>query len=49
MDVVKCIQVAVVWADIVLCEVGKLLLYVFGAALVGGFCALVWEYRRRKR
>ena len=47
MDWATRIQVAVVWADIVICEVGKMLLYAFGAAVVGGLAALVGEYYRR--
>ena len=43
------IQVGVVWADIILCEVGKALLYVLAAGAVGGLAALVCEYYRRRR
>jgi hypothetical protein len=43
------ILVAVAWADLILCEVGKILAMVIPAALIGALAALVFEYQRRKR
>ena len=40
------IQVGVAWADIIVCEVGKVLLYALAAVAVGGLAALVGEYYR---
>ena len=43
------ILVAVAWADLILCEVGKILAMVIPAALIGALASLVFEYQRRKR
>jgi hypothetical protein len=49
MDVVKCIQVAVAWADLILCEVGKILAIMIATALIGALAALAAEGKRRGR
>lgn len=49
MDVVKCIQVAVAWADLILCEVGKILAIMIVTALIGALAALAAEGKRRGR
>ena len=43
------ILVAVAQADLILCEVGRILAMVIPAALIGALAALVFEYQRRKR
>lgn len=43
------ILIAVARADLILCEVGKILAMVIPAALIGALAALVFEYQRRKR
>ncbi|MBQ8109557.1 MAG: hypothetical protein IJ124_05280 [Clostridia bacterium] len=47
MDWVTRIQVAVAWADIILCEIGKALLYALGAAFVGALIGLVYWGKRQ--
>lgn len=49
MDWATRIQVAVAWADIILCEIGKALLYALGAAFVGALIGLVYWGKRRGR
>ncbi len=43
------IQVAVVWADIIRCEVGKILAVVIPAALIGALLGLAVVGKRRGR
>lgn len=43
------IQMAVAWADIILCEISKALLFVLSAGVIGGLVALITEGKRRFR
>lgn len=43
------ILVAVAWADLILCEIGKILAMVIPAALIGALLGLVIEGKRRGR
>ena len=43
------ILIGVAWADIILCEAGKVLLFMMAAALAGVLIGLVLTARRRRR
>lgn len=49
MDMETQIRVAVAWADIFLCEIGKALLYAMAAALAGVLIGLAMVVRKRRR
>lgn len=42
-------MIAVAWADIILCEIGKALLYALAAATVGALAGLAYWGKRRGR